>query len=703
MLYDLKFADLITVGNFTDDLKRIEECDWVIEVIVENLAIKQNFMKEIARYRKPGSIISSNTSGVSIHDIVKDMPQEFKSHFLGTHYFNPPRYMKLLELIPHQETEADLLEFLTEFGTHRLGKGLVMAKDTPNFIGNRVGTYAIANAIQLMDKYGYSFGQVDQLTGPVMGRPKSATFRTIDMVGLDIFSHVAGNVVSAVEDQTEIARFQLPAFVGQMMQNRQLGNKTKQGFYKVEKSAGGRKILEWDPVENKYCQKKPEKFAAVGQALKSANKYKTMVEGDAPENQYVWETLKNVLLYSAERVPEIADDYREIDKAMRWGFNWEMGPFEIWDRIGVKESIERMQAEGATIPAWVMDRVEKGDLSFYSGEDSENPYLTLVDQKDGVILENPGATLIDLGDGVACLNFTSKSHAVTEDVMDMIHESVRLVEKDFKGLVIGNQGKNFSVGADLTMIGGMAKAQEWGKIDATVSKFQAANMALKYCRKPVVAAPYGMTLGGGAEIALHAHAVVASVETYMGLVEAGVGLLPGGGGTKEMALRSVENLGRATFGTALPYLRKAWEAIAMAKVSGSAYAAVRNGMIRESDRIVMNPDYLVEYAKEQVLHMSKSFMPLVKGNVRVLGTSGYAALQYITDMMEKGEFISPYDRLVADRTAYVMTGGDVPSGTEVSEDHLLRLERQAFVSLCKEDKTLARIEHMLKTGKPLRN
>jgi len=703
MLYDPKFADLVTVGNFTDDLERLSECDWIIEVIVENLDIKKGFMQEIAKYRRPGSIVSSNTSGVSIHEIVEGMPDEFKSHFLGTHYFNPPRYMKLLELIPHEDTRPELISFLADFGTHQLGKGIVMAKDTPNFIGNRIGTFAIANAVQLMDQYGYSFSQVDQLTGPVIGRPKSATFRTIDMVGVDIFKHVAGNVIASVDDQEEVQRFQLPTYIDDMIVNRQLGNKTKKGFYKVEKASGARKILEWNPKQAAYAENKPEKFDSVRQAMKSSNKYRAMIDGETKENQYVWETLKNVLLYSANRVPEIADDYREIDKAMRWGFNWEMGPFEIWDQLGVKETVSRMVEDGEMIPDWINKRIENEEERFYGKEASENPYITLAAMKDRIVVENAGASLIDLGDGVACLNFKSKSNAVTEDVMDMIHKAVRIVEKDFKGLVIGNQGKNFSVGADLMMIGGYAQAQNWEKIDATVNKFQSANMALKYCRKPIVAAPFGMILGGGAEIALHAHAVVASVESYMGLVEAGVGLVPGGGGTKELMLRSVEHLGKATFGNALPYVRNAWETIAMAKVSGNAYEAIRNGMMRESDRIVMNQDYLIDYAKEYVLHMSESFMPLVKEKVRVLGTSGYASLQYVTDFMKKGGFISAYDKKIADQTAFIMTGGNVPSGTEVFEDHLLRLEREAFVQLCKEEKTLARIEHMMKTGKPLRN
>lgn len=703
MLYHPRFADLITVGNFTDHLERIGECDWVIEVIVENLAVKQSFMKEVAKYRKPGAIISSNTSGVSIHEIAKDMPQEFQAHFLGTHYFNPPRYMKLLELIPGEKTNPELVDFLTEFGTHRLGKGIVLAKDTPNFVGNRVGTYAIANAIQLMEKYGYDFSQVDQLTGPVIGRPKSATFRTIDMVGLDIFKHVAGNVIQSIDDPEEIARFQLPAFIDEMMQNKQLGNKTKQGFYKMERNGKIRTILEWNPATATYNENKPEKFASIRQALKSSNKYKTMIEGQEKENAYVWEAIKNVLLYSAERVPEIADDFMEIDKAMRWGFNWEKGPFEIWDQIGVKESTDRMIAEGETVPKWVLDRIENGETKFYGQSAAKNPYLTLAQMTDQIIVENEGASLIDLGDGVACLNFKSKSNAVTEQVMDMIHESVRIVEKDFKGLVIGNQGKNFSVGADLTMIGGFAMAKDWAKIEATVSKFQAANMALKYCKKPVVAAPFGMTLGGGAEIALHAHSVVASVETYMGLVEAGVGLLPGGGGTKELLVRSIENLGKVTFGQALPKVQKAWETVAMAKVSGSAYEAIDHNMMRETDRIVMNQDYLVDRAKEQVLYMSDQFVPMAKKEVRVLGTNGRASLQYVSEFMAKGGFISAYDKQIADRTAYVMTGGDVPAGTELTEEQLLQLEKEAFVALCKEEKTLARIGHMLKTGKPLRN
>lgn len=702
-IYDSDLGELIAVGNFTDDLSCIKSCDWIIEVIVENLDVKKRFMKDIEKHRTPGTIITSNTSGVSINSIVEDMPSEFKNHFLGTHFFNPPRYMKLFELIPNKETAPELVTFLAEFGTHRLGKGVVMAKDTPNFVGNRIGTYAIANTVNLMEKYQFDFGKVDQLTGPVIGRPKSATFRTIDMVGLDIFKHVAGNVINAVDDKDEAESFKLPEYMSEMIKNGQLGNKTKQGIYKRTKGPNGKQTLVWDRVDSKYVAQRTEKSQLVKSAMKSPNKYKSMIDGNDVENKFTWELIKNVLIYSASKVPEIADDYKEIDKAMRWGFNWEMGPFEIWDKIGVESSVQRMTDEGQKVPKWVSERLANNEMTFYDQDQTQGAYISLRSDGLKVIKENEGASLVDLGDGVACLNFKSKANAITDSVMDMIFEAVEEVEKNYKGLVIGNQSNNFSVGADLTLIGGLAKEKKWSTLEGIVDKFQRANMAIKYSKKPVVAAPYGMTLGGGAEIALHSHSISAHAETYMGLVEAGVGLLPGGGGTKELLLRSIENLGKVNNGEMISHVKKAWETIAMAKVSGSAHESIKNGTMRKSDHIVMNNDYLIDRAKEQVIQMSDHFIPLKKKNVKVLGTTGMAAIQYVADFMLKGGFISEHDKVIADKIAYVLTGGNVAVGTYLTEEQVLNLEKEAFVSLCKEEKTQMRIEHMLKTGKALRN
>lgn len=703
MIYDTSMKNRIEVGNFEDDLHRISECDWVIEVIVEDVGVKKNFMKEIMKYWRTGMVVSSNTSGVSINRIVEDMPEAFRKNFLGTHFFNPPRYMKLFELIPCEDTQPELLEYMAQFGAQRLGKGIVYAKDTPNFIGNRIGTYATVNALHLMEQFGFDIPTVDALTGSVLGRPKSATFRTLDIVGLDVFQKVAANVVNTVEDDVEAEQFMVPDWIGDMVNNGQLGNKTKQGFYKVVNGKGVRQVWVWDKATSSYVESQSVKLDLVKEAMNSENKFRTIIEGDSPANQYAWALLKNVLLYSAEKVPEITEDYKQIDNAMRWGFNWELGPFEIWDKLGVGYVVERMREEGHEVPAWIQDRLASNLTDFYAQDKIEMPYISLASPKLATIKANAGATLKDLGDGVACLQFRSKSNTITDEVMDMVNHSIDEVEKNFRGLVIGNQGGHFSLGANLMEIGKYAADKNWDQLDSIVHKFQRSNMALKYCRKPVVAAPYGMTLGGGAEVAMHAHKVTAHAETYMGLVEAGVGLVPGGGGTKEMLVRSTEGLKNATHGEMINYVKKAWEAVATGKVSGSAYEAVKNGALRKTDRIVMNDDYLIDVAKQEVIHLSADFVPFQPDLVKVLGHTGRAALQYMSEFMLQGGFISEYDKKIADMIAHILTGGHVPAGSYLTEDQILDLEREVFVSLCGEVKTQQRIEHMLKTGKPLRN
>ncbi len=703
-IYDKDFGDMIEVGNFSDNMDMIKDCDWIIEVIVENLDIKKNFMKQINEYRKPGAIVSSNTSGVSINKIVEDMPLEFSRHFLGTHFFNPPRYMKLFELIPGNDTLTELVEFMTDFGTKRLGKGVVMAKDTPNFIGNRIGTYAIVNTIQLMEEYGYNIPQIDQLTGTAIGRPKSATFRTLDMVGLDIFHHVAGNVIKNIDNEEENIRFTISEFVINLIEKGHLGDKTRQGFYKKLKTEKGKQTLVWDIEKEEYIPLVKEKVEAVEEALKSANKYETLVYGGREENKFVWEAIKNVLLYSAGKVPEIADDYREIDNAIMWGFNWELGPFAIWDSIGFEKSVGRMKAEGETIPGWIEERLASGQTKFYDESSLETPYITITSAENKTVRANKDAALVDIGDGVLCLQFKSKGNTVTDEVMDMMYEAVEEAEKNYRGLVIGNQSKNFSAGANLMLVSKLASEKKWKELEDMVSKFQSANMAIKYCKKPVVAAPHGMTLGGGAEITMHSHSVSAHAETYMGLVEVGVGLVPAGGGTKELLVRSIENLGKVNNGEMLSHLRKAWESIATAKVSSSAHDAIKKGYIRKYDDVVMSKEYLIDEAKAKVLYLGESgFRPLQKKLIKVLGTSGKASLQYVIDFMLNGGFISEYDAHIANKVAHILTGGEVPAGINVTEEQILELEKEAFVSLCGEEKTLQRIEHMLRKGRPLRN
>ena len=469
-IYDKDLGDMIEVGNFEDDLHRIAECDWIIEVILEDLTVKQNFFKEVAKYRRPGAIVSSNTSGVSINKITDGMSDEFKAHFLGTHFFNPPRYMKLFELIPNENTAPELMEYMAEFGTHILGKGVVNAKDTPNFVGNRIGTYSIMTVLQQMEKFGFSVEKVDALTGQAIGRPKSATFKTMDMVGLDIVLKVAGNVVSNIEDAEEIAKHEAPKWIAELIERGQLGNKTKQGVYKRDKVGGKKVSLVWDSKVLEYVPSERVELDLVKAALKSDNKYKTMTDDQSEEGKFTWEVIKNVLLYSASKVPEIADDYKQIDNAMRWGFNWEIGPFEIWDKIGVEASVERMQKDGETVPEWVTARLASGQKEFYDQATFSTPYLSLDAYKGNVIKENAGAELLDIGDGIACLKFKSKGNSITDEVMDMIHASVAEVEANYKGLVVGNQGGNFSVGANLMQIAQLSQSQSWDELAQVIEK-----------------------------------------------------------------------------------------------------------------------------------------------------------------------------------------------------------------------------------------
>ena len=703
-IYDKEMGNLIEVGNFSDDMVKLKQCDWIIEVVVEKLEIKKNLMKEVNEYRKENAIISTNTSGIYINEIVKDMPLEFREHFLGTHFFNPPRYMKLFEIIPNEDTSTEVIDFISKFAEKRLGKGVVLAKDTPNFIANRIGTYAMINVLKLMQKYGFDIPKVDQLTGTAIFRPKSATFRTVDMVGLDIFSHVAGNVVNNIDNDIEKEEFKIPDFVAKLISNNFLGDKTRQGFYKKVKTKEGKKILVWDIEKEDYVETKREKIEVIQNAKKQKNPIESLVYGETDENKFIWETIKNVLLYSAGKIPEIADDYKELDKAMIWGFNWEIGPFGIWNLIGVEKSVNKMKAEGETIPRWIEERLESGKTKFYDEEIGETKYIDLKSSEYKIIAQNKDALLKDIGDGVLCLEFISKGNTITDDVMDMMIEAVNEVENNYAGLVISNQGKNFSAGANLGVIGQLALQKKYDELSEMVDRFQQANLAIKYCKKPVVAAPFGMTLGGGAEITMHCHAVVAHAETYMGLVELGVGLVPGGGGNKELLMRCTQELPKASGIELSAFLRKAWENISMAKVSGSAQEAVKLGYLRTSDTIVMNKDYLIDEAKNKVLQMANDgFKPLYQKPIKVLGTTGGAAMEYIAQIMLDGGFISEYDSYLAKKVAYILTGGNVPNGITVTEQDLLNLEREIFVDLCKEEKTLKRIEYMLKKGRALRN
>ncbi|MCT4634620.1 MAG: 3-hydroxyacyl-CoA dehydrogenase/enoyl-CoA hydratase family protein [Rickettsiales bacterium] len=704
-IYDKDMGNMIEVGNFTDNMNMLKDCDWIIEVIVENLDIKKNFMKEINKYMKPGAIIASNTSGISINEIIEDMPLEFRQHFLGTHFFNPPRYMKLFELIPGKDTLPELVDFMRNFGTKRLGKGVVMAKDTPGFVANRIGSYALVTVVKLTEKYDYDLMKVDQLTGSIIGRPKSATFRTLDMVGIDIYAHVANNTINSIDDADEKEALTSPEFVQKMIDAGQLGDKTKQGFYKKVKTEKGKQTLMWDYRKEEYVEFPNVKVEAVEEAKKTSNPLETLVYGEAEENKFVWQIIKKTLLYSANNVPTIADDYKDIDNAMVWGYNWVKGPFAIWDAIGFEKSVKRMKTEGDIIPEWIEERLAQGKANFYEADSIDVPYILLSSPKYDVIKENKGALLKDIGEGVACLEFKTKGNTVTNDVIGMIYESVKEVEDgDYKGLVVANHDKNFSAGANLMQVAEFAKEKAWDKLEKMIKDFQYANMAMKYCKKPVITGPHGMTLGGGAEMAMHGYMQVAHAETYMGLVELGVGLVPAGGGTKELLYRSVENLGKVPMSELLTHVKKAWNAIAMAKVSSSAHDAIKKGYIRDCDRIVMNFDYQVDEAKKAVIELYDSgFRPKIKNDIKVTGKTGRGFIRDAILFMKNGKFISEYDAFLADKVAAILTGGDVVAGAKLSEDRILELEKEAFLSLCGEAKTQERMKHMLIKGKPLRN
>ncbi|EFV78562.1 3-hydroxyacyl-CoA dehydrogenase and enoyl-CoA hydratase/carnithine racemase fusion [Bacillus sp. 2_A_57_CT2] len=710
---------LVEAGNFEDDMERLKDVDWIIEVVVENLAIKKQVFEKVDQSRKPGSIVSSNTSGISVEAMSEGRSEDFQKHFLGTHFFNPPRYLKLLEVIPTKNTSSEVLSFMKQFGEDVLGKGVVEAKDTPNFIANRIGTYGLLITVQEMLKGGYSIGEVDSITGPLIGRPKSATFRTLDVVGLDTFIHVANNVYDQV-DGKEKEVFEVPGFMKVMQEKGWLGSKSGQGFFLKK----GKEILELNPESLEYGPRKKLKTASTElskQEKGTPGKLKALVYSDDRAGQLLWNILSPALLYSAQLLGEIADDVTAIDKAMKWGFGWELGPFETWDAIGVGKSVQKMEDAGEEVPAWVKDMLEKGFDSFYKEEEGkqyfyhngeyrlieENPKainLKQIKKQKGVIKKNTGASLIDLGDGVALLEFHSQSNAIGLDIIQMINFAVDEVEKNYKGLVIGNQGKNFCVGANLGMILMEAQDDNIYELDMVVRQFQNAMMKIKYSAKPVVAAPFGMTLGGGAEVCLPAAHIQASSETYMGLVEVGVGLIPGGSGNKELYIKHLKNMPNGVEFDLQKVANKVFESIAMAKVSTSGEEARDNNFLNLADGISVNGDHLLYDAKQAVLALhKKGYKPPVRKKVPVVGETGYATLLLGAQAMLYSGYISEHDLKIAKKLAYVIAGGKVPYGTEVDEQYLLDLEREAFLSLVAEPKSQQRMQHMLLKGKPLRN
>lgn len=712
--------ELIEHGNLTDDLERLAEVDWIIEVVVENLDVKKQVFEQVDSYRKKGSIVSSNTSGISVNAMAEGRSEDFKKHFLGTHFFNPPRYLKLLEVIPTETTDPSVVSFMKTFGEEKLGKGVVLAKDTPNFIANRIGTYGLQITLQEMLNRGYTVGEVDSITGPLIGRPKSATFRTLDVVGIDTFVHVAGNVQANVDDPAEKDVFQVADFMKTMLDRGWIGSKSGQGFFWKK----GGEILQLNPDTMDYEPRgklKAPSVQAAKQLKTTRDKIKALAYADDRAGEILWPVMKQTLLYSAEKTHEIADHIHAVDLAMKWGFGWEYGPFETWDALGLEESSKRMKEEGETIPKWVEDMLANGFTSFYKKDNGVPAYyhegkyvpisynlkevhLKQLKKQGKVIKKNAGASLIDLGDDIAGLEFHSQSNAIGLDILQLIQQSVDEVEKNFKGLVIGNQGHNFCVGANIALMLMEAQDDNFFELDMVVRQFQQTMLKMKYANKPVVAAPFAMTLGGGAEVSLAADGIQASMETYMGLVEVGVGLIPGGGGNKELYLRYLNQLPKGVPVDLTAVTNRVFECIATAKVSTSADEAKLNGFLRQSDGISVNNDHLIHDAKQRAIGLyNQGYQAPNNKKFPVSGEAGYAAMVMGAETMKLSGYASDHDFKIAKKLAHVLSGGIVPQGTEVTEQYMLDLEREAFLSLIGEPKTQQRMQHMLVKGKPLRN
>jgi len=742
-------ARLVTVGNFDDDLKKLADVDWIIEAVVENLDLKRALLKKVEAIRKPGTIVTTNTSGLPVGKIAEGFSDDFRRSWFGTHFFNPPRYMRLLEIIPTPEADRALIDSVSHFCDVRLGKGVVVAKDTPNFIGNRIGTFSVLNVMRLMQEMDLTIEDVDALTGQAVGWPKSATFRTIDLVGLDILGHVVGNMTANVHD--ERSELRLPDFFGKMIEKKWLGDKTKGGFYKKAKAAepgkeDERLALDWKTLE--YHPRQKPKFPALDMAKNiedTGTRLRTLLGMDGSPQKgdkagsFLWGALSDLWTYSANRVPEISDSIVEIDRAMKLGFNWELGPFELWDAAGVDATVDRMKKEGKPIAAKVEQLIASGKKSWYLDDPKAasgrvyfdlavNDYrqvavsagvwsVTVAKKSNGVVKKNSGASLVDLGDGVGCLEFHSKMNSLGADIINLITQSLKPggPGDNFDAFVITNDATNFSVGANLMLLLMSVQEEEWDEVDLVIRQFQGMTQAIKFSPKPVVSAPFGLCLGGGTEISLHAAARQPHAELYTGLVEVGVGLLPGGGGCKEMLLRAVDTAaasrgkisGEALAGSVemMEAMKQAFETIATAKVATSAHEARGLGFLSGSDRITMNRERVLSDAKERALDLAHAGYepPVPRTDIPAPGESLLAALKMGVHLMRQGDFITDYEVNLGGKIAEVICGGNVTPGTPVSEQYILDLEREGFKSLCGEKKTQERIQFTLKTGKTLRN
>ena len=723
-IYSKSFSSRITTGNLSDDISKINEVDWIIEVIIENLEIKQQLFSDIEKYRSPGTIISSNTSGIPINTMIEGRTDDFCQYFCGTHFFNPPRYLKLLEIIPSKKTNPELISFLMSYGEKFLGKTTVLCKDTPAFIANRIGIAGIAALFKLSEDLKMSVEEIDSLTGPIIGRPKSATFRTSDLVGLDTLNSVAKGVYDNCIHDEQRAIFNLPSFINKMLDNKWLGDKTKQGFYKKDRDAkGNRKILSLNLNTLEYQEKRKTKFKTIQKAKKIPNLQKRLpelIKGEDKAAIFYKKMFAFMFAYVAHRIPEISDEIYKIDAAMCAGFGWKIGPFEIWDAIGIKKGIELIEEEKLEKPDWINNL--NTISNFYSLKEDKKAYYDIKETKSktipvlnkfiildnlrpkSVIWKNNGVSVLDIGDNILNIEFHTKLNSIGQDVIEGLHKGIEIGEKDFRGIVIGNQGEHFSAGADISMIFTLIVEQEWGKLNLAIETFQNTSMMIRYSNLPVVVAPHGLTLGGGCEFTLHADAVQCSAETYMGLVELGVGLIPGGGGTKEMALRASDLYYEGD--VELPRLKEYFLNIGQAKVATSAYEAFELGYLQKGkDNITINSNKLIEDAKQKVILLDNLgyTKPVKRKDIKILGKEAMGMFLVGADSFKEGKYITQHEQLMCEKLAYVLCGGNLSSPTKVSEQYLLDLEREAFLSLCGEAKTLDRIKHMLEKGKPLRN
>lgn len=728
LLYHQDFGRLVGACNYADDAEKLAECDWIVEVVVERLDIKQKVFEMVEEHRKPGSVVSSNTSGLSVADMAEGRSEDFRRHFMVTHFFNPVRYMRLLEMVPCEDTDPDLFQAMADFGEHVLGKGIVYAKDTPNFVGNRIGTFGMTSVFHWMGEFGMGITQTDKIFGPATGRPKSAVFRTADVVGLDTMAHVLTTVAESCPDDPWRERFEVPKPLRALIEKGALGEKTGAGFYQKTRDASGARQINALNLETLEYEEQPTvRFDSIGATRKleeAGDKIREMVWFEDEAGRFAWKVTAETCLYSAELLGEIADDVVNIDRALRWGFNYELGPFQTWDAMGVEKSVARMKEEGMDVPEAVDVLLAKGEGSWYVRRDGLDYYwdvqnedyaavpvaeqqislATLADQ-DRIIDRNEGATLYDLGDGVGLVEFHTKMNSIDAQIIEMISNACDRVDSgELVGLVVGNEAANFSVGANIGMAAMAIMGGMWDELEEIIRAGQDAYMKMKYCAGPVVVAPRGLALGGGCEAVLHGDSVRASAETYMGLVELGVGVIPAGGGCKEMAFRFYGSAPATVKPNLFPLMEQIFTTIGLGKVAGSAEEARSLGFLRSTDKVTLNPDNVLADAKADVLALvAGGYQPPLPTTVRVPGRDGIASLKVAAHTMRRGGYISEYDQYLARKLAHVICGGDVPEGTERTEQDFLDLEREAFLELCHEEKTLERIQHMLTTGKPLRN